>query len=158
MRVAVDGVVVAGKTKRVDEVNAQKRAEYIAKNGLSGVNEYMKELVLNQFQFQNSPGKFSYPAIDGTETPTKGITVWGMSGPPRRISIWSDGLVTPDKPKGFTIESLRRKMAEVYRVDPQRCGRHKAVYSELDDCTAIEAEIDDWSAPKTELVSSLLRY
>jgi hypothetical protein len=143
VRVAVDGKVVVGKTKKIDEHNAQLRKEYIARTGdVEGSFDFIKPSNILQFQYQNTPGhEFSYPAIDGTKTlPKKEIEMLTLPTP-KKILMWTDGYLTPNE---FSIEGLERKLAEVYAVDPQRCKAYPGVNHRKDDRTALEITFDNF--------------
>lgn len=154
VRVAADGVLRTGKTKLIDEHNAQLR-KHLIENGVSDVDRRVLQAIFDQFRFQNSSGEFSYPAIDGTETLPWGVEVIEIAPLPNNMLIWSDGYVTPDKPEEFTIEGLERKLAHVYEVDPERCREYPAVKAVVDDRTAVEIIFDEWGAPRIEDVRTI---
>ena len=121
VRVAVDGKIVAGKTKKVDIRNAKLRKEYIGKTGdIEGSYKHIEKYILEQFGFQNNPDhELCYPAIDGTVTvPIEEIDILEIPTP-KHILIWSDGYVTP---KEYTIEGLDKEFERMYEVDPCRIG------------------------------------
>ncbi len=147
VRIAVDGKIIAGKTKKIDIHNANLRKNFIEETGnIKESFNHIKPNIISQYKFQNNPGnEFSYPAIDGTETlPKKEIEIKKIKTP-KHILIWSDGYEIPDK---FIIAGLEKKLQEVYSEDPNRCNKFPHVKSSKDDRTAIEIIIDNWSSFK----------
>ena len=145
VRVAVDGEVIAGRTKNIDEHVPQVRRHYILEHGetLEAIKEaYLKAskpAMINQYSWQNTPGHaFSYPAIDGTNTsPNEGVQVVDVPTP-RKLLMWSDGY--PANPDVFSVAGLEAKLRQVYEEDPYRYKKYPAVGYPLDDRTALEID------------------
>lgn len=143
VRIACDGIIIAGRTKRIDDYHSQMRKEYIKRTGdHEGAYHHIRPSIIRQYRFQNTPGnEFSYPAIDGTETlPREEIEILSMPTP-KRILVWSDGFITPDD---YSIAGLENKLKECYEKDPHRYKDYPAVGYLRDDKTALEIVLDNF--------------
>lgn len=148
VRLAVDGKIIAGKTKKIDEFHANLRAMSFRELGdTNWFKQVVVPLIIAQYTYQNRPGNtLSYPAIDGTETlPIEGVEAF-EAAPPSRLLLWSDGFEPPNGTENFTIVGLEEKLKGVYSEDPERCKTYPALRGKekLDDRTAVEIILDDW--------------
>lgn len=144
------GELVIGEETKVQKLLNKLRRSYIRKTGdTEGAYDSLRQRIRDQQRFQNAPGHpLSYPAITGQ--PIKGEVKVLRTKTPKDILFFSDGYVPTDFL--WTIESLEKLLAHVYDVDPCRYLEYPAVGSLLDDRTALQISLDDWSRLEEEAV------
>ncbi len=154
VRLAADSRILTGITKAIDTHHTELRKWCIENGSEDWFKKMLNAFIISQYETQNVLGhKFSYPAIDGTETlPQEGITFIEIPTP-KNLLLWSDGFEEPDNQDGFTIEGLESKLKKVYNEDPQRCKNYPGLKGDrLDDRTAVHVEIDDWDSIRMDQI------
>lgn len=136
-------------------LDASDPRHYIEKYGdAKGAYDMLRPFIRDQQKHQNTAGHpLSYAAINGTPVPEEGVKVL-QEKTPKRALIFSDGYVWKH---GMRIDDMERTLAHVYKVDPDRYGEYPAVGSLLDDRTALELHMSNWSRLDMERVEPTFR-
>lgn len=168
--VYADGKHIVGRESPIQRyLNCLRQADIDETGDVEGSYDRLRPVIRQVYNWQNNPDHNpTVPVINGTETrPPKKIEVRHMPTP-KRMSFFSDGYAGPMHVfwrrlwkkitgKSFTVEDLERHLAHVYEVDPGRYKRYPDIGTLLDDRTALELHLDDWTKLEKEFVQPVFR-
>lgn len=143
----INGINVYQSFKEVDEINAQKRSDYIRENSKGDditdklqleARGHIMSLLVKQFEYQNDPDhELGYGAIDGSSTPDKFIQEFEFKRDDiKTIELFTDGYpVVPEE--GITIKHWEDALQEANQDDPYRYKKYKSTKTKDDRTIAV---------------------